>query len=119
AVSARASPRKSGSSRVARSTSRSCCSPPTRRSDTASAGSASTEESDRAAPARLVAENIVSKENGETPAGQGEGGRLREGPAPELMEASFARELADAPILHRGLGLADLAHVIALVESGV
>lgn len=52
-------------------------------------------------------------------AGQGEGARLREGPAAELMEASFARELADAPILHRGLGLADLAHVLALGEAGV
>ncbi len=52
-------------------------------------------------------------------AGQGEGGRLREGPAPELVEASFSRELADAPILHRGLGLADLAHVVALAEAGI
>ncbi len=51
--------------------------------------------------------------------GQGEGGRLREGPAPELVEASFAREIADAPILYRGLSLADLAHVIMLMEVGV
>lgn len=51
--------------------------------------------------------------------GQGEGGRLREGPAPELVAAAFRAELADAPILHRGLGFADLAHVIALAEADV
>ncbi len=54
-----------------------------------------------------------------TTKGQGEGGRLREGPAPELVAASFALEIADAPILHRGLGLADLAHVLVLGESGI
>jgi argininosuccinate lyase len=41
-------------------------------------------------------------------------GPLRRGPAPELVEAGYALELADAPLLSRGLGLADLAHVIAL-----
>ena len=46
--------------------------------------------------------------------GQGEGARLREGPAPELMRASFALEIADAPILYAGLSLADLAHVLML-----
>jgi argininosuccinate lyase len=51
--------------------------------------------------------------------GQGEGGRLKEPPAPELVAAAFRTELADAPILHRGLGQADLAHVIALAEAGV
>lgn len=51
--------------------------------------------------------------------GQGEGGRLREPPAPELVAAAFRTELADAPILHRGLGQADLAHVIALAEAGI
>lgn len=61
----------------------------------------------------------MKKEGQQAPAGQGEGARLREGPAPELMEASFARELADAPILHRGLGLADLAHVVALSEAEI
>lgn len=62
---------------------------------------------------------MSEKESPSATAGQGEGARLKEGPAPELMEASFARELADAPILHRGLGLADLAHVVALTETGV
>jgi argininosuccinate lyase len=45
--------------------------------------------------------------------------RIRSGPAPELVEAGYALELADAPLLHRGLGLADLAHVVALREAGV
>ena len=45
--------------------------------------------------------------------------RISSGPAPELVEAGYALEVADAPLLHRGLGLADLAHVLALHEAGV
>ena len=45
--------------------------------------------------------------------------RVRSGPAPELVAAGYELELADAPLLHRGLGLADLAHVLALAEDGV
>ena len=41
------------------------------------------------------------------------------GPAPELIDAGFALEIADAPLLHRSLGLADIAHVIELHEHGV
>jgi argininosuccinate lyase len=48
----------------------------------------------------------------------GAGARIASGPAPELIEAGYALELADAPLLHRGLGLADLAHAIALAEAG-
>jgi len=44
--------------------------------------------------------------------------RIGSGPAPELVEAGYALELADAPLLHRGFGLADLAHVLALAEQG-
>ncbi len=44
--------------------------------------------------------------------------RVRSGPAPELVAAGYALELADAPLLERGLGLADLAHVLALAERG-
>ncbi|MGH3100297.1 MAG: argininosuccinate lyase, partial [Thermoleophilia bacterium] len=44
----------------------------------------------------------------------GAGGPIHRGPAPELVEAGYALELADAPLLGRGLGLADLAHVTAL-----
>ena len=48
----------------------------------------------------------------------GAGARIGRGPAPELVEAGFALELADAPLLHRGFGLADLAHAIVLCERG-
>lgn len=44
---------------------------------------------------------------------------IRSGPAPELIAAGYALELGDAPLLHRGLGLADLAHLIMLSEAGV
>jgi argininosuccinate lyase len=50
----------------------------------------------------------------EPPPGYLAGAHLRGGPAPELVEAGFELELADAPLLARGLGLADLAHVLAL-----
>lgn len=46
-------------------------------------------------------------------------GPSSEAPAPELVEAGFALEVADAPLLHAGLNLADLAHVLALSERGV
>lgn len=45
--------------------------------------------------------------------------RVRSGPAPELIEAGYELELADMWLLHRGLGLADMAHVIALTDAGV
>lgn len=49
----------------------------------------------------------------------GADGRISSGPAPVLVEAGYALELADAPLLHHGLGLADLAHVVELHEAGV
>jgi argininosuccinate lyase len=48
----------------------------------------------------------------------GRGGRLRGSAADELVNAAFAAETAHAPRLARGLSLADLAHAVALVESG-
>ncbi len=42
-----------------------------------------------------------------------------EGPATELIESGFALENADAPILHAGLNLADLAHVLDLRSRDV
>ena len=44
------------------------------------------------------------------------GGRVGErgGPARELVESGFTLENADAPLLHEGLNLADIAHVIDL-----
>jgi argininosuccinate lyase len=49
----------------------------------------------------------------------GASARINSGPAPELVQAGYALEVADAPLLHRGLGLADLAHVVALAEADV
>lgn len=46
-------------------------------------------------------------------------GRISSGPAPELVAAGYALELADAPALHEGLLDADLAHVISLLEIGL
>lgn len=62
---------------------------------------------------------MAGNKSGTGARGQGEGARLREGPAPELVEASFSREIADAPILYYGLSLSDLAHVLMLMEVGV
>lgn len=41
------------------------------------------------------------------------------GPAQELIDSGFSLENADAPLLHDGLNLADLAHVIDLHERNV
>ena len=41
------------------------------------------------------------------------------GPAQELIDSGFALENADAPLLHAGLNLADLAHVLDLRSRGV
>jgi argininosuccinate lyase len=46
-------------------------------------------------------------------------GPSSQAPAPELIEAGFTLEVADAPYLHRGLNLADMAHVLVLLERGV
>lgn len=45
--------------------------------------------------------------------------RIDSGPAPELVAAGYAAEIDAAEILHRGLALADLAHVLHLGEAGV
>jgi argininosuccinate lyase len=44
----------------------------------------------------------------------GAGARILRGAAPELVEAGYELELADAPLLARGLGLADLAHTLTV-----
>lgn len=49
----------------------------------------------------------------------GTDGRITSGPAPELVTAGYALEVGDAEILHEGLMLADLAHVIVLCEQGL
>lgn len=45
-------------------------------------------------------------------------GPLADGPSPALVEAGYRLEIADARFLHRGLGLADLAHILELREAG-
>lgn len=44
--------------------------------------------------------------------------RITSGPAPELVEAGYALETGDAPLLHRGLTVADLAHLVELTACG-
>lgn len=46
-------------------------------------------------------------------------GRLGSGPSPELVAAGYRLEVADAPILHEGLCLADLSHILELVAAEV
>jgi argininosuccinate lyase len=54
------------------------------------------------------------------PAGYlGATGRIKAGPAPELVAAGYERELADNDLLAAGMGLADLAHVLSLGEHGI
>jgi argininosuccinate lyase len=47
------------------------------------------------------------------------GGPPTDGPAAELIESGFALENADASFLHRGLNLADIAHVLDLARRGL
>ena len=42
-----------------------------------------------------------------------------DGPAQELIDSGFHLENADAPLLHAGLNLADLAHVLDLLSRGI
>lgn len=44
--------------------------------------------------------------------------RIGRGPAREMVEAGYELEIAQAPLLHRGLSLADLAHVLSLEGEG-
>ncbi|HKZ84997.1 MAG TPA: argininosuccinate lyase, partial [Anaerolineae bacterium] len=45
--------------------------------------------------------------------------RLTEPPAPELIASAYAREVGDAAILYEGMSLADMAHVLALIEGDI
>ncbi len=45
--------------------------------------------------------------------------RLTEPPADELIHTAYARETGDAAILYEGMSLADLAHIIELIELKV
>jgi argininosuccinate lyase len=46
-------------------------------------------------------------------------GPSEEEPAAELIETGFAWEIADAPLLHHGLNVADLGHVVDLRRRGL
>lgn len=55
-----------------------------------------------------------------TPPGYlGAEGRVATGPSDALVDAGYRLEIDDAPLLHRGLGIADLAHVQELHDLGV
>ena len=43
-------------------------------------------------------------------------GRFTKGPAPELVSSGFRMEVNDSELLYYGMSLADLAHVIMLIE---
>ncbi len=45
-------------------------------------------------------------------------GPSSDAPAPELIDAAFAWEIADAPCLHHGLNVADIGHVMDLHHRG-
>lgn len=49
----------------------------------------------------------------------GVGNRLREPPSPALVQTAFAQEAAYGPWLHHGMSLADLAHVVMLIEQAI
>ena len=73
----------------------------------------------RGANANLIGQSTTNPSLAAPPGYLGAEARVRSGPAPELVTAGYQLELADAPLLHRGLGLADLAHTIGLSEHGV
>ena len=49
----------------------------------------------------------------------GVGSRLGSGPAAELVQTAFARELTDQLALFKGMSLADMAHTVMLIEAGI
>ena len=63
--------------------------------------------------------SLLDGERNESNAVLGVGSRLAAGPAKELVETAFARELSDQLALFRGMSLADLAHTLILIEGGV
>ena len=91
---------------------------PDKSSSGADESSAPADESSRAADESSAPADETSSAADESlappPGYLGAGGPISRGPAPELVEAGYELELADAPLLARCFGLADLAHVIAL-----
>ena len=69
--------------------------------------------------ARWVIHVSSDREKSENNSVLGVGSRLASGPAAELVQTAFARELADQLALFRGMSLADMAHTVMLIEAGV
>jgi argininosuccinate lyase len=63
-------------------------------------------------------DRVVSRDQRPPEGYLGTAARITRGPAPELIEAGYALEITDAPLLHRGLTLADLAHLVELTDCG-
>jgi argininosuccinate lyase len=63
--------------------------------------------------------SLSDREKNENSSVLGVGSRLATGPAAELVQTAFARELADQLALFRGMSLADMAHTVMLIEAGV
>ncbi|MCI0709252.1 MAG: argininosuccinate lyase [Chloroflexi bacterium] len=49
----------------------------------------------------------------------GVGDRLKHAPAPELVQAAYALEAGDGPLLYTAMSFADLAHAIMLIEQRI
>src|SRR2546429_8816896 len=62
---------------------------------------------------------LLGGEESRSAAVLGVGSRLASGPAAELVQTAFARELANQLALFRGMSLADMAHTVMLIEAGV
>ncbi len=63
--------------------------------------------------------SLTDQEKNENNSVLGVGSRLASGPAAELVQTAFARELTDQLALFRGMSLADMAHTVMLIEVGI
>jgi argininosuccinate lyase len=63
--------------------------------------------------------SLSDREKRENNSVLGVGSILARGPAAELVQTAFARELADQLALFRGMSLADMAHTVMLIEAGM
>ncbi len=45
--------------------------------------------------------------------------RLKDAPAEQLVHTAYTREVFDAAVLYEGMSLADIAHVVGLIESNI
>ena len=49
----------------------------------------------------------------------GVGARLKEAPAEEMLDAAFAHEITDGPVLYRAMSLTDIAYAVMLCETNI